>query len=920
MSESPRYFWTARLCIGLCGLLACNNPRAPSNEGETSIGPGIDANTSPAVGAPSGLVAVGHAADVQLTWNASPGALMYRVLRSDAPGGPYVQAGAINITVYTDADLAAATTYYYVVQASSGSVLSSYSDEVSATTGAPAVPAPVTGLTATGHAGSIFLTWYHAPDAGSYAVLRSTVSGGPYSQVGATTHNIFGDTGLGSAVTYYYVVRAVNDAGSGGLSNEAVATTQTTAPPVKPSGLTAIGGYGFVRLSWNATHTATEYRILRADAQGGPYTDVGDTQAITFVDANLDYDRTYYYVVDALNTIGRSPDSDEVAAVTATPSGREVCVADASENRVAVFDPTQNGDGSPLRWFGDVANLRSPSDVAIDDEEIFVSNEASSSIGVYSRTATGNVAPARTIAGTLTKLSGPTHIVLDTTHGELIVVNRLPDSITVFASSASGNVAPLRVISGAATQLQWPWALAVDPVHDEILVTNQTGDAVTVYARTADGNVPPLRTISGTLTGITYPQGIAVDPGHGEVFVTNLRSYGVGSALLYFSRTASGNARPLRSISGTSSGLAYVGDISFDATNDELVILNQNASTGERSIDAFSRTAQGDVAPLRSIGWNSLVPQGVAVDAANDEVFVADAGGSSATASVVVLARTPSGDQTPLRQIWEIPTGLHEPIDIASDLVNGEIVVLNTAYNSLAAYAHDAARSAVPLRTVLLGASFVPGIYGADLQAVAVDPTNDEVFTAIGTDNAILVSGRTVTGTSALLRTIVGSATGLNGARAVVVDASHNEILVANAGDSSITVYQRTANLNATPIRTISGSATHLATPIGVALDLVHGEILVLNAPTYSPFMTVYARTATGNIAPLRIIAGASTELNGPVDLAVDVANNEILVANAGQKAVAVFARDADGNVPPLRTLVGPMTGLSQMTGIAVCQ
>src|SRR6266496_2907899 len=70
--------------------------------------------------------------------------------------------------------------------------------------------------------------------------------------------------------------------------------------------------------------------------------------------------------------------------------------------------------------------------------------------------------------------------------------------------------------------------------------------------------------------------------------------------------------------------------------------------------------------------------------------------------------------------------------------------------------------------------------------------------------------------------------------------------------------------------------------------------------------VTVYARTANGDVAPLRTISGAATGLNGPFGLAVDTVNNELAVANIGNAApysITVYARTANGNVAPLRTI-----------------
>jgi hypothetical protein len=47
-------------------------------------------------------------------------------------------------------------------------------------------------------------------------------------------------------------------------------------------------------------------------------------------------------------------------------------------------------------------------------------------------------------------------------------------------------------------------------------------------------------------------------------------------------------------------------------------------------------------------------------------------------------------------------------------------------------------------------------------------------------------------------------------------------------------------------------------------------------------------------------------------------ANNELFVADAGNNSVTVYSRSASGNIAPIRRLVGPATGLSQPIAVGV--
>jgi fibronectin type 3 domain-containing protein len=92
----------------------------------------------PAPLAPAGLTAQAGLHQVALNWTPSPGdwAQGYNVLRSTASGGPYTAIAswtANTFPSYTDANVTAGTTYYYVVSASNQSEASVNSAEVSAT-------------------------------------------------------------------------------------------------------------------------------------------------------------------------------------------------------------------------------------------------------------------------------------------------------------------------------------------------------------------------------------------------------------------------------------------------------------------------------------------------------------------------------------------------------------------------------------------------------------------------------------------------------------------------------------------------------------------------------------------------------------------------------------------------------------------
>jgi beta-glucanase (GH16 family) len=84
-------------------------------------------------------------------------------------------------------------------------------------------------------------------------------------------------------------------------------------PPATPTGLSASPGNAKAYLSWDDSNSAgTVYRVKRATTSGGPYTTIATVGANNYTDNTVANCSTYYYVVAATNSLGVTPDSDEV--------------------------------------------------------------------------------------------------------------------------------------------------------------------------------------------------------------------------------------------------------------------------------------------------------------------------------------------------------------------------------------------------------------------------------------------------------------------------------------------------------------------------------------------------------------------------------------------------------------------------------
>jgi len=84
------------------------------------------------------------------------------------------------------------------------------------------------------------------------------------------------------------------------------------SPPPTPANVVAISGDAQVRLSWTGSSIANSYWVLRGDASGGPYNPLANPTSSSYLDTAVVNGGTYYYVIQATNGIGASPNSAEV--------------------------------------------------------------------------------------------------------------------------------------------------------------------------------------------------------------------------------------------------------------------------------------------------------------------------------------------------------------------------------------------------------------------------------------------------------------------------------------------------------------------------------------------------------------------------------------------------------------------------------
>jgi outer membrane protein assembly factor BamB len=191
------------------------------------------------------------------------------------------------------------------------------------------LPSPPRNLTAIGGVGYVLLTWKPPSSTGApqnysgsvvYNVFRGTLSGQEkfFVQVNGTSYT---DSSVEPGITYYYVVTAVNPAGSSEFSNEASASALVVTPPSAVSDLTVAIVGDSIRLSWSPPSSTgglpiTQYIIYRGidpSSLSVYATILGNVTS--FADTNFDSGKTYYYKVQAVNAQGKGDLSSIITVV-----------------------------------------------------------------------------------------------------------------------------------------------------------------------------------------------------------------------------------------------------------------------------------------------------------------------------------------------------------------------------------------------------------------------------------------------------------------------------------------------------------------------------------------------------------------------------------------------------------------------------
>jgi DNA-binding beta-propeller fold protein YncE len=404
---------------------------------------------------------------------------------------------------------------------------------------------------------------------------------------------------------------------------------------------------------------------------------------------------------------GQKTTPSKAAAAAKLPLARPVMVVDRAPARVLEDrNPTFNA-------------------IAIDekDKEVFISNNNKASVPsvlVYPtefRPGDRVMEPRRRIAGANSRLGDFCGMALSPENKEIYTVQGEDTEMKVFPLDGQGDLSAARTLTiahGAAD-------VHLDKVHDEIYISTEHINRISVYRRAAEGDEKPLRVIQGPHTGIADPHGLYVDPATNELFVTNYGNF----------RQTNEND-DTESTANEDSGGERKRDKPTDAKKPKppRKVLPLGPSTGRfvpPFISVFSRTARGDAEPLRVIQGPSTglnLPLGITRDPQTHQIVVANSGDNA----VLFFAADASGDAAPVRVLKGSATNLRAPTGVAVDASSLELWVTSWENHLANVFPALATGNVAPTRFLRSAPKdAAPATFGTP-GAVAWDPKREEIL------------------------------------------------------------------------------------------------------------------------------------------------------------------------------------------------
>lgn len=433
------------------------------------------------------------------------------------------------------------------------------------------------------------------------------------------------------------------------------------------------------------------------------------------------------------------------------PANERLYVSNYGANNVTIINATTN------RTVGSVPVGTNPAALLLDPalQRLFVANYRSANVSVIN-TSTDH------LLGTVPVGTQPGFLTLDTVDGYLDVLNEngVTGNVTVV------NAATLAVVRSVTVGLI-PESAVYVPALDRLYVANAGSDNVSVIAQSTNTVVASVPTGQ-----VDAPYSIAYDPVSMTVYVA---CGGTGNVTIVSTATD-------RSIENVSTGTVGGTTAFWVPATDEMYVTGTGSSTYESNVTVFLGATNAVEFPIPL----NTYPTGVAYDAFDGHVYATDGGG----------AQTYWANDSTEARLGVAPVGPRESSvgdPMVYDSINHDLYIVDP-YNA---------------RVVVMGPSHtrvatIPT--GVTPVSIVFDPTNGYVYCGTNYDgNVTVIDGST--------NTVVGTITVqmYDSLDALAVDPTTNELFIADYSGSNVSVWGATnlTRLASIPVGLAPGSLAY---------------------------------------------------------------------------------------------------------------
>lgn len=238
---------------------------------------------------------------VTVSWDAVPGAELYRVYRNTASG--WTRIADTTETSYVQTSVVSGETYTYTVRCLNAAA-DTFTSDYNPGKSVRYVDTP--RITSVNNAPEgVEISWKAVTGAEKYRVYYKNDSG--WTRIADTTGTSFVHTGAQSGQTYTYTLRCVNADGSdfeSSFDREGASIRYIAAPRDLE---TEVEGNG-IRISWKHSEGAEKYRVYYYGSRG--WTMLEETTEDSVIDTDISSGYTYTYTVRCINAAGTEFTSD----------------------------------------------------------------------------------------------------------------------------------------------------------------------------------------------------------------------------------------------------------------------------------------------------------------------------------------------------------------------------------------------------------------------------------------------------------------------------------------------------------------------------------------------------------------------------------------------------------------------------------